>query len=216
MRKILLIDDHRLFVEGMRYLLAMLGDDIRVQECYSAQNAIDLIDRGERFALALVDLSMPGMDGFSFLRSIRERRITCPVVVISSSMDPADIRAALLEGALGFIPKSSSKEEMLSGLRAALNGEVYLPDKLAKLVASVPGKPVNGGRSSAESSVEGINQRQYDVLELMADGKANKQIASVLGISEATVKYHIGILFRVLGVRNRTACINEAQQRKLI
>jgi DNA-binding NarL/FixJ family response regulator len=216
MRNILLVDDHRLFVEGMRYLLAMLGDDIQVQECYNAHSAITRLDRGERYALAVVDLSMPGVDGFSFLRSIRERRISCPVVIISSSTDPADIRTSLSEGALGFIPKSASKEEMLCGLRSALRGEVYLPDHLAKMIASVPKSAAQASRPSSESDVDGINQRQVEVLQLMVDGKSNKEIASVLDVSESTVKYHIGILFRVLGVRNRTACINTAQQRRLI
>lgn len=218
MRTILIVDDHRLFLDGMCQLLKHLGDDIEVCQCDDVQAAIDRIDRGERFTLVLVDLAMPGLDGFVFLQSLRERRITCPVVVVSASVDAGNIRRALHSGALGFIPKNSSSDDMLAGLRKVLGGEIYLPDELWHQISDRALNEADSSHSSGPglSLHEGIGERQLEVLELMKQGLANKKIATVLNVSEGTIRYHIGILFRALGVSNRTACIHEAQQRRII
>lgn len=212
MRKILIVDDHRLFLDGMSQLLKRLGDDIEVCECDDVQSAIKRIDCGEYFTLALVDLAMPGLDGFAFLRSLKERRIVCPVVVVSACVDPADIRRALSLGALGFIPKNSNSDDMLTGLRKVLGGDVYLPGELWHLISDRSLPEVDDNPSFQLLSIKGIGKRQLQVLELMKQGLANKTIASVLDVSEATVKYHIGILFRALDVNSRTACVHKAQQ----
>lgn len=216
MRKILVVDDHRLFLDGLCQLLKQLGDDIEVCECDNVQAAIDRIDRGERFTMALVDLAMPGMDGFVFMQSLKERRIICPVVVISASCDASSIRRALHSGALGFIPKNSSSADMLVGLRKVFDGEIYLPDDLWHQISDRSLNETDGASSSGMSLNEGVGKRQLQVLELMQQGLTNKKIASVLDVTEATVKYHIGVLFRTLGVNSRTACVHEARQRRII
>lgn len=215
MKRILIVDDHRLFLEGMRYLLRAVGDDVEVIESESVQDAVDRIDRGERFALALVDLAMPGLDGFAFLRSLRERRTSCPVMVVSASADTETIRRALQGGALGFVPKYASSEEMLAGVRTVLEGGIFLPDELWPRITD---KPLGGRAVTAESTCgdSPVGERQMEVLELIAQGLGNRQIATILRISEATVKYHVGVLFRAFGVNSRTACVREAQRRQLI
>lgn len=216
MPRILVIDDHRLFLEGMCHLLKKLGDDFEVIESDSVQSAIDRIDGGERFTLALVDLAMPEMDGFSFLQALRERRIACPVVVVSASVDSGSIRKALRSGALGFIPKYASADEMLEGLIKVLNGDLFLPGDLWRQISDQPLNETENKPLPTHPSDETIGKRQLQVLELMNQGLANRKIAAILNISEATVKYHIGILFRALGVNSRTACIHEALKKKIL
>jgi len=216
MIKIIVIDDHRLFLDGMRYLLARLDDEVDVCTCSNVQAAIDRFDAGERFTLGMVDLAMPGMDGFSFLRALKERHIHCPIVMVSATTESEAIRRALREGALGFIPKYAPGEVMLDGLRQVLGGEVFLPEALW---LQINGQPIHRGQADEgppQVDETGLGDRQLQVLELMARGLTNKQISTTLAISEATVKYHVGILFRALQVKSRTACIHEAQSRKLI
>lgn len=216
MRKILVVDDHRLFLDGMCHLLRQLGSDVEIFEAASAQEAIDRIDRGERFTLTLVDLAMPGIDGLSFLQSLRERKIFSPVVVVSGSEDRGSVKRAFQNGAMGFIPKNTSADEMLAGLKKVLCGEAFVPRNLGIEVSDILREKFPEDSAHPESAIDGLGQRQYQVLELMNQGLPNKKIASVLHISEATVKYHIGILFRALNVRSRTACIIAGQKSGLL
>jgi len=209
--RILILDDHRLFLEGLRHVLEQLGDDIRIVAANTTERALALLDDGQRFNLILADLSLPGLDGFSFLAALRQRRIATPVVVISGTSDLADVNRALDNGALGFIPKSLGSRELLLALNQVLDGEIYVP---AAYASAIFDNNTTNGRAS--SNAEGIGPRQLEVLKLMAEGKSNKQIATVLDITEATVKSHIGALFRALAVKNRTACVREAARRDLI
>ncbi len=209
--RILILDDHRLFLEGLRHVLSGLSDSTEIIEANNVERALALLDRGERFNLILADLTLPGLDGFSFLAALRQRRITAPVVVISGTTDVADIRRALDNGALGFISKSLSSRELLIALNQVLDGEVYVP---AAYASAVIGN--DRDRNTGRCGDEGIGSRQLEVLQLMAEGRSNKQIAIVLHIAEATVKSHIGTLFRALSVQNRTACVREAARRNLI
>lgn len=209
--RILILDDHRLFLEGLRHVLAQLGEDTAILEANTTERALALLDDGERCDLILADLSLPGLDGFSFLAALRQRRITTPVVVISGTSDLGDVTRALDNGALGFIPKSLGSRELLIALNQVLDGEIYVPAAYARAVYDN-----HAGKNQRNGGAEGIGPRQLEVLELMAEGKSNKQIATVLDITEATVKSHIGALFRALAVRNRTACVREAARRDLI
>ncbi|RME84935.1 MAG: DNA-binding response regulator [Caldilineae bacterium] len=211
--RILVVDDHCLFLEGMRYLLGCLGDKVEVDQCNRVSSAICRLDRGERYALMLIDLTMPDMDGFSLLQAIRERRIHCPVAVVSATSDPDTVRRAMRAGARGFIPKGTDASTMLCGLRTLLDGGEFLPEALWNLIDD---QPLHGDAPDRASGDTGIGRRQMEVLDLLNEGLSNKQIAAVLSVSEATVKYHVTLLFRALGVKSRTACVREAQRRGII
>jgi len=211
--KILIVDDHRLFAEGLIRLLETLDQSIVFEQCYSALQAIQLLDSSvTKFNLMLIDLFMPGIDGIGLLRAMAERRISTPVAVVSSTDDTKTINQLMTNGAVGFIPKSVSSDVMLSAVTTLLKGDIYLPDNLWNQLDFLD----SGSFTTTELSEPQLGERQIEVLRLMADGNTNKQISTILAISEATVKYHIGILFRALGVKNRTTCIHAAQTQQLI
>ncbi|HFE32552.1 MAG TPA: response regulator transcription factor, partial [Gammaproteobacteria bacterium] len=198
--QILLADDHPLFLDGMRHILAQLDDAVQVHCADSGEAALRRL-RGEGdFDLLLLDLGLPDTDGLGLLQVLREEAITVPVIVVSASENLHQIRAALATGALGFIPKSYHAGQMLGAIREVLEtGQVYLPDDIcARIEQLVAGDEPPAG--------QGITARQRQVLSLLAQGLANKQIAQRLSLTEHTVKAHLGALFQLLRVSNRTEC----------
>jgi DNA-binding NarL/FixJ family response regulator len=213
--RILVLDDHRLFLDGLRHVLETMDQVTGVEEAQSTEQALKLLDAGRGFNLILADLSMPGLDGFAFLAALRQRRITTPVVVISGTSEPADVRRALDNGALGFIPKSMGSAELKAALHDVMDGEIFVPPDMWPSVLEGSGR-VHGESVAGHGEASGIGPRQMEVLRLMADGHSNRDIALLLNISEATVKAHVSQLFRALNVKNRTACVREATKRELL
>lgn len=212
--KILLVEDHRLVADAMQLMLRDLDTAMTVETCYSSHHALSTIDAGARFQLIVTDLFMPGIDGLGLLAGLRHRRVRTPVVVVSSADDDRYIRAAIEHGAAGFVRKTLPACEMLHAMRFVLKGGRYFPDRFVATQAAAV-----DGSASADTTVADGNreirpgERQLEVLELMAAGHSNKQISHIVGISEATVKYHTSQLFRLLSVRNRTSCVREAHAR---
>lgn len=215
MQRILLVDDHRLFLEGMQHMLGRLGEGVHIETTDTVAGALNKFDDNVKYDLLLLDISLPEMSGFCLMQSLSQRGIILPIVIVSSASDLVDIRRCFELGASGFIQKNASSAEMLSSIQRVLAGEVVLPENLSSQLelALRPDK-------SEPMLMPGINQeigsRQIDVLKLIDQGMSNKQIAKVLAISEATVKYHIGILFKQLGARNRTSCLVKAREKNLL
>ena len=199
--KILVADDHAMFRDGLRYVLARLGD-VEILEAKDCAQALTLVGSRSDLDLILLDLAMPGMDGLAGLHALRVCRPSVPVVILSGSEEPADVRRALDRGAMGFIPKSSSSSVMLGALRLVLSGGVYLPPAFLEHSQS-------GRSQTAAPSIEtlGLTPRQHDVLRLLGKGQSNKEIARVLGLAEGTVKLHISAILRALGVGSRTRAV---------
>lgn len=206
---ILVVDDHQLFLDGLRYILYRLDTEVQIDEVGNAASAFECLESGHGFDLILVDLHMPGLGGMALLHRLRDRRIGLPIVVISGETDTTTILDCLEIGALGFIPKSHSAEEMLGALRQVLDGDVYCP-------AGIDPDRAKTDNGSGVTPEPGITRRQFDVLRLLALGYSNRKIASTLFITEHTVKAHIGVLFRILEVANRTECVRVAEDRGLL
>lgn len=205
------MDDHQLFIDGIRHILNKLDKNVDIAESTRVETAIEILESDQEFDLILIDLSMPGMAGMSILQRMHERKSWLPVVVVSAEENARTIKSALDIGALGFIPKSHSSHQMLSALEAILDGEIYIPDEIQKQIDNLktrrpPGEASNNG-PLRES---GITKRQYDVLQLLAQGYSNKQIATTLFLTEHTVKAHISALFSTLQASNRTECVQVA------
>ncbi len=210
---IMIVDDHRLFAEGLSRLLETLEAPVKLTRCYTGQQAIDQLENN-CFDLLLVDLLMPDIDGLGLLQAIQKRHISTPVAIVSSTEEIQMIEHLMKNGAIGFIPKSASTEVMLEAVSTLLKGNIFLPDDLWDRL-DITNVDFDDEKSVLPDS-QILGQRQLEVLELMTQGKTNKQISSILAVSQATVKYHIGILFRALGVKNRTSCVNAAHSLNLV
>jgi len=214
--RILIADDHRLIVEGVKLKLAELGPNTEFAEAMDVDELRHLIhgDHAESLDLALVDLAMPGGHGTSHLAEIIETLPRLRVIVLSGSEDPALMKELLAMGAHGFIPKAYSPEVMLSAVRLVLSGGTYVPPMMLEEnhVATLAPSSIGGTLAEASRSLEErlrklLTERQIDVLRLLSQGKPNKLIARDLGISEGTVKIHLAAIFRALNVRNRVEAV---------
>lgn len=197
--KILVADDHALFREGLRHVLAQLAENVEVVEAGDCEQALRAADSHTDIVLVLLDLHMPGRDGFVALETLSRQHPTLPIVVLSASESRADMRRALDHGAMGFIPKAATSAVMLSALRLVMAGGIYVPPEMVQAPAKIAGIET----SHVEATL-GLTSRQLDVLGFVLEGKSNKVIAAELGLTEATVKAHITAVFKTLNVSNRT------------
>lgn len=212
MIRVLIADDHPLFRDGLHRLVEQLDDHVTVVEAGSLPEAQQFAANQEGgFELMLIDLRMPGMDGFEGIRTLKKTVPGAPLVVISGFESKRNAEQSLEAGASGFIPKTASASVTLNALKLVLLGEIYLPPSLiygaqaAEEESAENGHPTGPApRTFDPTLLAPLTQRQYDVLALLGQGKSNKDIADTLGISEGTVKVHVGAILKVLGATNRT------------
>lgn len=198
--KVLLADDHALFREGVRLVLESLVDGpLEIAEANDFIQALAFIRSGFDVDVGLVDLNMPGMDGFSGLEALKRAAPDIHLVVVSASENPGDVRRALDAGALGYITKSSPSAAMLEAIRAVLSGETFISPGL-----DVPDGVAARPSGDADEVKKLLTPRQRDVLAMLRQGKSNKEIARDLDLAEITVKLHVTAILRALGVENRT------------
>ena len=143
-----------------------------------------------------------------------KRRPQLPVIILSSSEDPRDVRRALASGALGYIPKSAPPRTILAALQFVLAGNVYVPTLLVNETA--PASAEASGRGAPNGAGPSLTARQIDVLRLVCDGQSNKEIARTLGLSDKTVKAHVTAIFKSLNVVNRMQAAAAARHAALI
>jgi DNA-binding NarL/FixJ family response regulator len=206
--KMLLVDDHALFREGLKLLLRSLGGDLEPDEAGDCAQALDKM-AGGRYDLVLLDMNLPGRGGLDALTALREAAPSTPVVVLSGEEDPQLVRGAIDRGAMGFIPKSSTPEILIPALRLALAGGVYLPPAVLDTRAG-SARPASPQPKAEEAAPAGLTQRQTAVLRCVIQGKPNKVIARELDISEGTVKAHLSAVLQALGAHNRTEAVYAA------
>jgi len=207
--KILLIDDHPLFREGVALLLKPLVDALETWEAGSCEEAFALLDQRGSADLVLIDLGLPGLSGLEGLARLRQDYPEVPVVVMSSSDDKDTVLAVLDAGAMGFIPKSSTSQVMLGALRLILARGIYLPPSvfLTGRPASAPAAPAQAAPQARHPAELGLTPRQAEVLHLLLQGKPAKLIGRQLNLSLSTVKAHTSAVLRALNVTTRTQAI---------
>jgi DNA-binding NarL/FixJ family response regulator len=199
---VLIVDDHALLRTGVANIINQQPDLRVVAEAGNGVEALDAYER-HRPDVALVDLRMPVMEGVEAIRKIRERDPRARVIVLTTYDTDEEISRALKAGAKAYILKDIPADELVRCVREVLAGKTYLaPSAAAKLAEGV-------------TRVR-LTPREMSALRLMADGKANKEIAAALDISERTVKTHLGHLFEKLGVTSRTEAIKVATRRGLV
>jgi DNA-binding NarL/FixJ family response regulator len=192
---VLLVDDHRLVRAGLEQLIDADPEMTVVGSASDGSEALELADVTAP-DIVLMDLSMPGMDGIEATRRLLASHPQAQVVVLTSFTDRDRVIDALDAGAVGYLLKDSEPAELLRGIRSALRGESPLDPRAARALLEAR------DRRRASST---LTDRERQVLALISRGLANKQIARVLGISERTVKAHVGSVFNRIGVSDRTS-----------
>jgi len=208
--KILVVDDHVLIREALRGVLRELkGEAAVIIEAPDARQAMRQIEQNPDVELVLLDLGLPDRDGFEILSELGERYPTISVVVHSAHQDRDRVMKALDLGALGFIPKSASREVMLSAFNLIFSGGIYIPPEILDRRQPPPAAPAPLQRRAAAADL-GLTERQMEVLALMMQGKSNKAICRVLDLAEQTVKIHVSAILKALKVANRTEAVMAA------
>ncbi len=211
--QVLLVDDHELVWNGTRRLLQEVlrqdsaGEPLQFQAVHAVDEALAL--PAATWDLLLLDYHLPGLQGLQALRVLRERFEGTPVCMLSAESDARSIREVLESGAAGFIPKAYREPEMADALRLVLRQRVYAPAEF--LLA----QEVQRGRQPNEVSGEDLpgflskelSPRQREVLRLALQGWSNKRIARQMNIAEATVKVHLGMVYKALGVSGRVEAL---------
>ncbi|MDX2203794.1 MAG: response regulator transcription factor [Hyphomicrobiaceae bacterium] len=214
--KFLVIDDHALIREAMLGVLGELSPHASVLEAASYGAALDLVAHNDDIRLVLLDLHLPDRHGLDVLSELRARFPAIAVVMLSAFNDRDNVLKALNGGALGFIPKTESRDVLLGALRLILAGGKYIPpDILGSTPLAQPAPPVPAVPDAAPRrplTELGLTERQIEVLALMMQGKSNKLICRALSLAEPTVKNHVSAILKALGVSNRTEAVLAASE----
>ena len=207
--KILVVDDHHLIRDGLRPVLESLAPEetTTLIEAETLASALDQVAAHPDLDLALLDLRLPDVVGFEAVSRLRAARPSLPVVVMSGEMEPALMRGAIDQGALGFIPKSSTSKVILGALRLVLAGGIYVPRE------AIGGRDPDAAPARPSTAGLDLTPRQVDVLRLMLAGKSNKSIGRELDLAEGTVKNHVAAVLKALGVTTRTQAVIAAAKR---
>ncbi len=198
---ILIADDHPLFREALKGCVARLLPNARIIEADSAEALFAAAEQHPGADLLLLDLNMPGTQGFSALVHLRATQPQLPIVIVSAREDPITIQRALDHGASGFIPKSATVAIISDAIDAVLTGGEWSP------APSRSNRGVGPEEAQIARRVRELTPQQFRVLAMLSEGLLNKQIAHALDVSEATVKAHMTAIMRKLGAHNRTQAV---------
>jgi len=207
--QVILADDHNLVREALKPLICRVDDDVEIIDAEDFQSALASAAEAKDLKLVILDLKMPGMNGFSGLDQMIARHPDIPVVILSGSVSRGDVVGAMNHGAKGYVPKTIGGAALVNALRLVLSGEPYFPSQI-----------FTGDGSNKKGSEEDdlsnpfakLNPREDEVLTLVIDGLSNKEIARELNIQEITVKKRLSSIFRKLNVSNRTQATKFALQ----
>ena len=212
--KILLIDNHTLFREGLRHILQQLPDGAdEILEAGSFRDGLILAGRHPDLNLMLLELKSPGTEGAISVKFFRQRYPHIPVVVVSGEEDCRIISKTLNYGASGFVCKSSTVPALLNALGLALSGSVYVPPQLLRQHGMAAGyKDDRHDKRRSNANEYGLTARQMEVLRYLAAGFSNREIASTTELTEGTVKAHVAAVYQALRVNNRIEAVRVARQ----
>ena len=197
--KICIVDDHALFRDGLRGLIEHRYPDAAVHEAATLDQALEAIHQAPDLDVVLLDLAIPGAEGLSALEAVRRADAAVPVAVVSATVDPRLAQRCLSAGAGGYITKAEETEEIVRGVEAVLEGELYMSPGLTDSAAQEP-----AWVDDAAARLPDLTPRQREILSRLRQGRSNKEIAHALNLSETTVKVHVTAILKALGLDNRT------------
>ena len=190
-----------MFRDALRQAVASVVASAQIDEAGSFEELTELLGNNSEVDMVLLDLSMPGISGFSGLIYLRAQYPAIPVVIVSASDDLATIRGSLEFGASGFIPKRFGVETLRDALVKVMAGDVWIPPDVDLAAAADP------EMTRLRDRLVTLTPQQVRVLMMLSEGLLNKQIAYELGVSEATIKAHVSAILQKLGVESRTQAV---------
>lgn len=201
---ILVVDDHPLFCDALELTLRSVMPGINVKTANRLERARDLLTEGPSPRLVALDLNLPDVSGLDGVIEMRRMSGGAPVLVVSSMDDARMVSSVMAAGASGFVPKHSPRAVLEVAINKIADGQTYLPDSFAA--------PENDAVTDAVERLALLTAQQSRILQLICEGKLNKQIAYDLTIAETTVKAHVTAIMRKLGVQSRTQAVLVTQQ----
>lgn len=198
MARILIVDDHPLYREGMVSALRAHLADVDIHGEGSAEDGLRYLERQPEIDLVLIDLRLPGMDGFGALTLYAQRFPAVARAVVSAAEDEALMRRAYDAGAVAYIPKSMTVTEVAAAIQIVLAGGMFVPDA--------------GRQKATRDTVPSLTLRQVETLRLLGEGRTNKEIAAALEITERTARAHVAAILVALRAENRTQAVIAAQR----
>ena len=215
--KFLIADDHELFLQGLEFVLRKEYPQVEISLAKSYTDIFDILEKDKDFNLILTDLAMPGGDWLEAIGKIHELCPEVPIIIISAVFEREILQKTYDLGVSGYISKAFPNNLIISAINLVLAGGMYIPPEILQMSMKTSPESVKlllNDLNSTEKSTDnhGVTPRQMEVLNCMAEGLSNKQIAYKLGLSEGTVKIHITLLMRTLEVTNRTAAVRKAAQ----
>ncbi|NBQ26656.1 MAG: DNA-binding response regulator [Rhodobacteraceae bacterium] len=204
----LIVDDHPLFCDALSMTLGAVANIRDIQTAANLTDALSLIGTGFSPDLVVLDLNLPDVDGLDGLIRMRNTA-SVPVVVVSSMADNRVITSTIKAGASGFVPKHSKREIFSAAIKSIRQGHIFVPDGFVLLDDGQLGTPM---QSDILARLATLTNQQARILQLICEGKLNKQIAYDLTIAETTVKAHVTAIMRKLGVQSRTQAVLLAKE----
>ena len=202
--RLIIADDHPLFRGALRQAVAGVLPEARIDETGTFEDLTRLLEQDSEVDLILLDLSMPGISGFSGLIYLRAQYPATPVVIVSASDDVGTIRQSLDFGASGFIPKRFGVDTLRDAILKVIEGDVWVPPDVDMAAAADP------EMTKLRDRLVTLTPQQVRVLMMLSQGLLNKQIAYELSVSEATIKAHVSAILQKLGVESRTQAVISA------
>jgi len=210
MPNILVVEDHPLFREALGGTIRQAFADSTVVEADDIESAVSTILANKELDLVLLDLKLPDASGFGGLLTLRTRFPKLPVVIVSGTDDRRIVTEALSYGVVGFIPKSAPKAMLRNAIVEALEGGVFLPPGFTKVDEDE--SDGSAGKRDTAKRISSLTPQQFRVLQMLNEGKLNKQIAYELDVGETTVKAHVSAILRKLKVYSRTQAVLKARE----
>jgi DNA-binding NarL/FixJ family response regulator len=206
---LVIADDHPLFRGALREAVVGLFERVEIIESASFDDVVRLLEAGAEIDLILLDLTMPGMRGFSGLIYLRAQYPSVPIVVVSANDDPAVIRRCMQFGGAGFVPKTLGIDMIRTAVVRVLDGGIWMPSDVDV------GSTTDSSSADLVSRLGSLTPQQIRVLMMLSEGLLNKQIAFELNVSEATVKAHVTAILQKLHVESRTQAVIAAAKIEL-
>ncbi len=203
-------DDHPLFRTALMQVISKHYPDASITQSNDLEETLQALQNQDDIDLLLLDLHMPGSQDLFGLVNIREQYPSVPIAIVSASEEQAIVNRAMGHGALGYITKSLSQDDMFEAIDNILAGNRWVPESYRAHL-----HPVSSEERTIAAKIASLTPQQYKVLCFLKEGWLNKQIGYELGVTEATIKAHITSIFRKLGVSNRTQAVIELNKMAL-